>query len=192
MERIDIIKLIDFITIHRPNFVSRLGDKIYKNMVNDWERIMGPYDYEDIFNNLENFLKEEKNYGKEPDAYQLIRGILTKEDKKTNKSGRVSCQFCGRWFNRLEVYKHEDRCRSVKYLDRMYRKLLNRQLLNKKELYEMNDKEFDEKYIKSLEYLLPHMTNILDIRGTTNTIETYYGREPKYSFYEVMGKDIER
>lgn len=192
MTRQEVIKLIEFITIHRPNFRSRLGDKILKDMIEDWTRILGPYDYDDIFNNLEEFFKDERNYGKDPDAYQLIKGVLTTEDKKTNSLGRVSCQFCGRWFNRLEIHNHEDRCRSVKYLDRMYRKLLNRQLLNKKELYEMSDKEFDEKYIKSLEYLLPHMRNILDIRGTTNTIETYYGREPKYSFYEVMGKDIEK
>lgn len=192
MQKLEVKELVDIITIHRPYFKSRLGDNIYQELLTEWTRIMGPYDFEDIKNNLETFLKSESNYGKDPDAYQLIKGLLTTEDKKTNSLGRVSCRFCGRWFNRLEIHNHEDRCRSVKYLDRMYRKLLNRQLLNKKELYEMSDKEFDEKYIKSLEYLLPHMTNILDIRGTTNTIETYYGREPKYSFYEVMGKDIER
>ena len=185
MQKLEVKELVDIITIHRPYFKSRLGDNIYQELLTEWTRIMGPYDFEDIKNNLETFLKNENNYGKDPDAYQLIRGLLTTEDKKTNSLGRVSCQFCGRWFNRLEIHNHEDRCRSVKYLDRMYRKLLNRQLLNKKELYEMSDKEFDEKYIKTLEYLLPHMRNVLDIRGTTNTIETYYGREPKYGIEDM-------
>lgn len=190
MERIEVIKLIDFITIHRPNFVSRLGDKIYKNMVTDWTRIMGPYDYEDIFNNLESFLKEERNYGKDPDAYQLIRGLLTIEDKKTNSLGRVACQFCGRWFNRLELADHEDRCRSVKYLKKVYKKYLNSNLNVNKELYEMNQEEFDKRYINTLEKALPRVTDILDKRGMTNVIETYYGREPKYTFEEVIGKDL--
>lgn len=190
MERPEVIKLIDFITIHRPNFVSRLGDKIYKNMVTDWTRIMGPYDYDDIFNNLENFLKDERNYGKDPDAYQLIRGLLTTEDKKTNSLGRVACQFCGRWFNRLEIHNHEDRCRSVKYLKKVYKKYLNSNLNVNKELYEMNQEEFDKRYINTLEKALPRVTDILDKRGMTNVIETYYGREPKYTFEQVVGKDL--
>lgn len=190
MERPEVIKLIDFITIHRPNFVSRLGDKIYKNMVTDWTRIMGPYDYDDIFNNLENFLKDERNYGKDPDAYQLIRGLLTTEDKKTNSLGRVACQFCGRWFNRLELADHEDRCRSVKYLKKVYKKYLNSNLNVNKELYEMNQEEFDKRYINTLEKALPRVTDILDKRGMTNVIETYYGREPKYTFEQVVGKDL--
>lgn len=190
MERTEVIKLIDFITIHRPNFVSRLGDKIYKNMVTDWTRLMGPYDYDDVFNNLENFLKDERNYGKDPDAYQLIRGLLTTEDKKTNSLGRVACQFCGRWFNRLELADHEDRCRSVKYLKRVYKKYLNSNLNVGKELYEMNQEEFDKRYINTLEKALPRVTDILDKRGMTNVIETYYGREPKYTFEEVVGKDL--
>lgn len=190
MERPEVIKLIDFITIHRPNFVSRLGDKIYKNMVTDWTRIMGPYDYDDIFNNLENFLKDERNYGKDPDAYQLIRGLLTIEDKKTNSLGRVACQFCGRWFNRLELHNHEDRCRSVKYLKKVYKKYLNSNLNVNKELYEMNQEEFDKRYINTLEKALPRVTDILDKRGMTNVIETYYGREPKYTFEQVVGKDL--
>lgn len=190
MERPEVIKLIDFITIHRPNFVSRLGDKIYKNMVTDWTRIMGHYDYDDIFNNLENFLKDERNYGKDPDAYQLIRGLLTIEDKKTNSLGRVACQFCGRWFNRLELHNHEDRCRSVKYLKKVYKKYLNSNLNVNKELYEMNQEEFDKRYINTLEKALPRVTDILDKRGMTNVIETYYGREPKYTFEQVVGKDL--
>lgn len=190
MTRLEVKELIDIITIHRPYFVSRLGDNILNNMMKEWERIMGPYDFEDIKNNLETFLKNENNYGKDPDAYQLIRGLLTTEDKKTNSLGRVACQFCGRWFNRLELADHEDRCRSVKYLKKVYKKYLNSNLNVGKELYEMNQEEFDKRYINTLEKALPRVTDILDKRGMTNVIETYYGREPKYTFEEVVGKDL--
>lgn len=190
MTKLEVKELIDLIVIHRPFFKSRLGDSVYQDMLNEWTRIMGPYDFEDIRNNLENFLKDERNYGKDPDAYQLIRGLLTTEDKKTNSLGRVACQFCGRWFNRLELADHEDRCRSVKYLKRVYKKYLNSNLNVSKELYEMNQEEFDKRYINTLEKALPRVTDILDKRGMTNVIETYYGREPKYTFEEVVGKDL--
>lgn len=185
MERTEVIKLIDFITIHRPNFKSRLGDKIFKDMVNDWTRIMGAYDYEDVFDNLETFFKNENNYGREPDAYQLIRGLLTTEDKKTNSLGRVSCMFCGRWFNRLEIHEHEDRCRSIKYIEKLYRKYFNRQLVDKPELYRMRNTDFDKAYIKVLEKVLPMITETTEKKGITNVIETYYGREPKYRIEEM-------
>lgn len=179
MTRLEVKELIDIITIHRPYFVSRLGDNILNNMMKEWERIMGPYDFEDIKNNLETFLKNENNYGKDPDAYQLIRGLLTTEDKETNSLGRVACMFCGRWFNRLEIYYHEARCRSIKHIEREYRKYLNRELADKIELYRMTDEEFDERYIKALEFLLPHMTDEERIRDTKKAIETYYEEKKK-------------
>lgn len=185
MERAEVIKLIDFITIHRPNFKSRLGDKIFKDMVNDWTRIMGAYDYEDVFDNLETFFQNENNYGREPDAYQLIRGLLTTEDKKTNSLGRVSCMFCGRWFNRLEIHEHEDRCRSIKYLQKVYRNYFSRELEDLPKLYDMNNQDFEKAYMYVLEKALPMVTDPVERKGITNVIETYYGREPKYGIEEM-------
>lgn len=185
MERTEVIKLIDFITIHRPNFKSRLGDKIFKDMVNDWTRIMGAYDYEDVFDNLETFFQNENNYGREPDAYQLIRGLLTTEDKKTNSLGRVSCMFCGRWFNRLEIHEHEDRCRSIKYLQKVYRNYFSRELEDLPKLYDMNNQDFEKAYMYVLEKALPMVTDPVERKGITNVIETYYGREPKYGIGEI-------
>lgn len=174
MTKLEVKELIDLIVIHRPFFKSRLGDSIYQEMLNEWTRIMGPYDFEDIKKNLEDFLKSENNYGRDPDAYQLIRGLLTTEDKKTNSLGRVACQFCGRWFNRLELAGHEDRCRSIKHIEREYKKYLNRELADKAELYRMTDEEFNERYIKALEFILPRMTNEERIRDTKMVIDTYY------------------
>lgn len=185
MERAEVIKLIDFITIHRPNFKSRLGDKVFKDMVNDWTRIMGAYDYEDVFDNLETFFKNENNYGKDPDAYQLIRGLLTIEDKKTNSLGEVSCMFCGRWFNRLEIHEHEDRCRSIKYLQKVYRNYFSRELEDLPKLYDMNNQDFEKAYMYVLEKALPMVTDPVEKKGITNVIETYYGREPKYGIEEI-------
>lgn len=180
MTRLEVKKLVDLITIHRPYFTSRLGDKILNELMSEWERIMGPYDYEDIKDNLEKFLKDENNYGREPDAYQLIRGLFTIEDKNTNSLGRVTCQFCGRVFNRLEVYEHEDRCRSIKYLKKLYRNYLLRELEDIQALYSMKNEDFDKAYIRVLEIVLPKVTNRIEKHGIENVIETYYGRPAKY------------
>lgn len=185
MTRLEVKQLVDLIEVHRPYFASRLGDKILANLMTEWERIMSPYEFEDIRNNLEKFLKDENNFGKEPDAYQLIRGLLTIEDKKEGNNGKVQCMFCGRVMSRLEIHKHEDRCRSIKYITKLYKRYLKRELADKRVLYDMEDKEFNEKYIHVLERVYPFLTNITEKRSMSNVIETYYGREPKYTINEV-------
>lgn len=185
MERTEVIKLVDLIQLHRPYFRTRLGDGIYKDLINEWERIMGPYDYEDIRNNLEKFLRDEDNYGKEPDCYQLIRGLLTIKDKEENSKGKAYCMFCNRLLPLTELHEHEDRCRSIKYIEKLYRKYFNRQLVDKPELYRMRNTDFDKAYIKVLEKVLPMITETTEKKGITNVIETYYGREPKYRIEEM-------
>ena len=49
----------------------------------------------------------------------------------------------------------------------------------------MTDKDFDKSYIYVLEKALPNVTDIIEKKGITNVIETYYGREPKYGIEEL-------
>ena len=186
MEKSDVKNLVDLIVIHRPYFKTRLGDNIYQELLNEWTRIMGPYDYEDIKANLEKFLKDENNYGKDPDAYQLIRGLYTSEEKAQGSKGKVYCMFCNRIMSRLEIHKHEDRCRSIHYIDRLYKRFFHKELANKREMYEMVDSEFNKKYINVLEAVYPLVTNLSEKKSISNVIETYYGREPKYTLDEVL------
>ena len=185
MTRNDVNNLVKIIQVHRPYFVTRLGDEIYKDLINEWTHIMEPYDYEDIKGNLEKFLMNENNYGKDPDAYQLIRGLLTTKDKEENSKGKVYCMFCKRIMSRLEIHQHEDRCRSIKYLQRIYRKYFKRELEDLAKLYNMANKDFDKAYIYILEKALPNVTDIIEKKGITNVIETFYGREPKYGIEEL-------
>lgn len=185
MTRTDVIRIIDKIVIHRPFFKSRLGDKVLTNLIIEWEKIMEPYDYEDIENNLDAFFRDENNYGREPDAYQLIRGLYKSKEKEEKNKGNVGCQFCGRVLTQLEMEKHEPRCRSIKYLQRLYAKYFNRTLADLEKLYNIADKEFNEDYIKVLERTLPLVKNEAEKRSMSNVIETYYGRPPKFSIDEV-------
>ena len=186
MTRSDINYLIKLIQLHRPYFASRFDDTIYKELINEWERLMGPYEYKDVKNNLEKFLKDEANANKEPDAYNLIRGLLTIKEKQEGTMYQVSCQFCGRYMNRLELGKHEDRCRSINYLKRLYKKYYNQELADIRELYQMSEDNFDKAYIRVLERVRPLVTNKMEYRGITNVIETYYGRPPIFGIDEII------
>jgi len=184
MERNEVNELIKTIEIHRPYFKSKLGKDTLQDLLKEWTNILAPYDYEDVKQNLYNFLNNESNYGKDPDVFILKKGLFTLDQKKDNAKGKIACQFCGRYLPILEMDKHESRCRSIKYLQRLYRTYFNREL-EVKDLYNLNDKTFDESYIKVLEKVLPKVESDLERRGITNVIETYYGREPIYSYREL-------
>ena len=53
-------------------------------------------------------------------------------------------------------------------------------------LYNLADKEFNEKYIKVMERALPLVKNEAEKKSMSNVIETYYGRPPKFSIDEVL------
>lgn len=185
MTRLEVKELVDLIVIHRPFFKSRLGDKIYQDLLVEWSRIMEPYDFEDIKANLETFLKDENNYGREPDAYQLIRGAMTTKTKQDNSKGLVGCQFCGRMLNQLQMQQHEARCRSIQYLRRLYKNYFNKDLADLEKAYNINDADFNKSYIEVMERVLPLVKNESERRSMSNVIETYYGREPKFKVNEI-------
>ena len=85
----------------------------------------------------------------------------------------------------LEIREHEDRCRSIRYLQRLYSKYFNRTLGELEKLYNIPKKEFDEQYIKVMEKALPLVKNESEKRSMYNVIETYYGRPPKYKVDEI-------
>lgn len=184
MTRTEVNELIKIIQVHRPFFISRLGDDVYKSLIVEWERIMENYEFEDVKNNLETFLKNENNYGKDPDAYILIKGLYTKEEKKEQIKGSVGCMFCKRLLPMNQIKEHENRCRSINYLKRLYKKYFKKELEDVANLYSISNDVFDKAYIRVLEKVLPMVEDTLEKRGITNVIETYYGREPIYSINE--------
>lgn len=185
MTRNDVNGLVKIIQVHRPYFVTRLGDEIYKDLVNEWERLMEPYDYEDVKRNLEEFLKNENNYGREPDAYQLIRGLLTTKEKEENAKGRAYCMFCNRLLPMTELHQHEDRCRSIKYLQKVYRNYFSRELEDLPKLYDMNNQEFEKAYMYVLEKALPMVTDPVERKGIINTLEMFKGGKEVYGIGEI-------
>lgn len=187
MTRVEVSDLLDRIKIYRNFFAYGLDQTQKVKMVDEWEKVLQPYDAKDINKNLDIFVRSEENKDKIPDVFQLVRNTLTIVDKKSKGKVFTRCMFCGRKIDyKFEARKHEDRCRSIRYMVKLNKQFYNKEL-DLPKLYNMQDKEFNEIYIKRLRIILVKVkeTNPLEARGIENVIETYFGRPPKYKISEI-------
>lgn len=120
-----------------------------KELIEYWCEEFTQYDYEDINNRLKELMGDER-YAYQPPLLEALTKGITKKHNKVDFSQLVYyCLFCKRPFNdKSELDLHEDRCSSIKYIQRQYKrfgwpKLTGTQI---KEMYNMSEEEFDEKY----------------------------------------------
>lgn len=183
MSRLEVQNLLERIKIFRNSFTYGFDEYLKTKMVDEWEKVLRNYDANDLNDSLDAFVKNEENRGKIPDLFQLIKNVLTIEDKKCKGNFFTYCKFCGKKLDyKFECRNHEDRCRSIKYISKIYIKYFNRELEQLDEMYKMNKKEFDEKYVQLLKKILPlakekrtREANVIE-----NVIETFYGRKAKF------------
>lgn len=124
-----------------------------------WEEQLSQYDYEDINDRLRELMSEDRYAYQPPLLEALTRGLTKKSNKVDLSDYRYPCMFCRRLFDSIdEVHKHEDRCRSIKYLERQCERF-NLQTLDKRKFYEMDEDEFEERYNKFLRYFQQQTTN---------------------------------
>lgn len=190
MTREEVKSLVEKVKLYRPMFKGMLGTEGLLRLIGEWYEKLEPYDYEDINKNLDDFFKDENNLSKYPDVFQLMRNTPTIEQKAQKGKVKVTCQFCGRWFDVTEKDTHEDRCRSIKYMDKIKKRYFGMGLKDKRELYQMSQAEFDEKYYKCLELCLPRAKakgHISDARGIENVLATRNGGKPIWTYNDVVG-----
>lgn len=149
--------LLDKIKLYRPYFAGHLDKTGLSRLKQEWFDKLEPYDTKDINLELDDFFKNGDNLNKQPDLYQLIKNCKTINEKKNNSGLITSCKYCTRWFDMTEVHEHEDRCRSINYIKRLYSKFFSGREVPLKELYEMSNDEFDTNYYKILEIVLPKL-----------------------------------
>lgn len=186
MTRNEVDNLLDKIRLYRQFFISHLKNRNeLQAFADEWFRILEPYDAEDINENLDKFLMNEDNLSKNPDVYQLIKRTLKITEKK--KKGRIytRCMFCGKEID-YAFDDHEDRCRSVIYISKICNRYLGKNI-ESEELYKMSKGRFEKKYIATLVKVLPMAKehNPIEARGIENVVNTYFGKEAKYSINEV-------
>lgn len=114
-----------------------------------WYRVMYKYDFNETMNNLHIAMANEKYQKEPPTAYYLVQDLTPTNEKVDFNKLVIFCPICKRAVNQNEEKKHTDRCRSIDYLVRQYKRKFNKEL-NAKELWKMSDEEFDKRYFDSL------------------------------------------
>lgn len=148
MKKNESIKLINNLSTNYRNL------NLTTSMENAWHDVLQYYDYEEVNSKLINCMSEDKFQYQPPTVYYLVSGLTKVEDKLDYSKDILYCKICNRGFNsREELDKHFDRCSSVRYVVRKYKKFFKKDI-DMKMLYEMNDEEFKEKYDKLVKYIM--------------------------------------
>lgn len=150
MNKKQIIEILEFLKMSYSNF-GGIEDKLPY-----WEEDLKFYSYEDVKKRIKE-LMELKEFSTNAPTLTRIIGPLTKiGEKMENNDVTYFCQFCNRKFNDYdEMETHQDRCRSVQYILRQYKRFKLGQI-DKRILYNMSEEEFDIKYKKLLRLVQEH------------------------------------
>ena len=180
MSRKEVSDLLEKIQAYRQSFL------ITNAVINEWNRVLEPYDYDDVNKKLDEYFKNGDNFGKYPDVYYLIKYLKSYDEKiKTNGIG-ARCQICDRIVNIDNYNEHYDRCSSTEYLCNMSEKYFNRKL-NKEKLLGANREEFEKYYWEFCKKLYEKIDdNELIKHSLKNAILTHDGFEPEYSLKELF------
>lgn len=150
MNKKQVIEILEFLKISYSNF-GGIEDKLPY-----WEEELKYYSYEDVKRRIKE-LMELKEFSTNAPTLTRIIGPLTKTgEKMENNDVTYFCQFCKRSFNDYdEMEIHQDRCRSVQYILRQYKRFKLGDI-DKRFLYNLNDEEFDIRYKKLLRLVQEH------------------------------------
>ena len=139
-------KLMERIKQHYQEFI--IDD--YK--IEEWFKELSKYDSEDVNKKLDQHLRSEQ-YGQHiPKLFFLTKNLITTEEKEKHSEHIVFCQICRRRMRFEEYGTHIERCLSVDYLEKQFKKY-NLQNFNKEALLKMTQVEFDRLYDKVLKYV---------------------------------------
>lgn len=173
MTREENAKIVDKLKVYRQNFT--ITDLVYQ----EWFKVLGPYEYYDVNEKLDKYLKDLDNEGKIPNPYYLIKYLKTKQEKQSVCSFRVQCPNCGCYVSIEDLDgKHYNRCLSTRYIITMRKKHFNK-TTDIEELNALSDSVFWDKYYEFVD-MLPkiqkpqakdNLTKILENRDCNKSIE---------------------
>ena len=113
MKKNEIKIIIDRIKANYPNSNFSIG------VLEEWELVLSNYDYEDIANELDDFLKA--NYTFAPRLNELTHHLKTTQEKEKDYTYYVRCNLCGREYKLEDLDKHQEKCILVHGIVGMYK-----------------------------------------------------------------------
>lgn len=151
-EVVELIKLID--RVYKTDYESN------KDIVNDWFKVLKQFDFKDITNSLDYYMKNYTEYP--PKVYDLIKGYKTIESKKILETAKTKCMFCGEVIN-LDDTKHENKCRSIEFIKSAVRRFKN-QDIDKERYRNMSDEEFKKYHLSAVKLVIDNSNNELEVK----------------------------
>lgn len=122
--------------------------------IEEWYKTLKNYKKEDLYERFESH--KNSTATEAPKLLLLIEGL--EKIPESAKELICVCHFCGSQIATerclTSIKQHEDRCRSIQYLKKIYRKYFNREIRDIEKLYEMDNQEFLLKHDEVLKELL--------------------------------------
>lgn len=150
MNREEVLDLFEFLNMNYPTFESS------PEKINVWLKELQMYDIADVKRNLKELMAEDLYSKTPPLLSRIIRGLTPKGEKLDFNKTVIYCPRCHKGFNSHEEEdEHFSRCSSVDYVIRETRKWFKKEL-TRKELFDMPDEEFQDRYKKLLWWIHDH------------------------------------
>lgn len=145
-------KIINTIKTFRPFFQNGNSKKEEIEFLKNWQKVFEPYTFDDINKNLNNWFKTSSHFGRTPDPYELVQGLLTETEKNQLKSKNqivIKCPICNVSIGLVSFNKHFTRCSSLDYIVNNRRKYFNKNTSYQEleRLKRCSDSEFNKIYI---------------------------------------------
>ena len=178
MERKQVVEILDKIRAFRQSFL------VPNTFIQEWSRILEPYDYEDVNRKLDEYFKDGDNFGRYPDVYYLTRYLKTIEQKNDDSILYVKCQLCNKKVKYEDYKKHYGRCSSADYIVEMSKRYFNKNL-SKEKMLEASEENFQSYYYDFCKKLYAVMPDGFPKHLLENVLLTHEGKEPNLSFQDV-------
>lgn len=154
-------------TIKETNeFMERIKSHYQEFIIDDfkikeWHKELSKYDAEDVNKKFEEHLKSELYGDSIPKVYFLTKYLVPTEDKGKVIHHNVVCQLCNQTIFDDDYDNHYKRCSSATTIARDMKNYFNVNT-NYQIMMHMDEKSFDELYVKYLNKMLG--ANITDLR----------------------------
>ncbi len=147
------LELLEFIETNYTGF------EIKEGMLKAWHEVLQQYDSGEVKENLKKYMGYEEFQYSPPKVYLLVKGLQKQCDKVDFSQEVFLCRNCRRPFNSFEeMERHYDKCLDVDYIIKETKKWGGKEL-TRKELFQMPDEEFQDKYDKMLKFIAEHTNN---------------------------------
>lgn len=158
MNKLEVKEVLDYLSYNYNTF------NVTEGLFKMWLDELQQYDKNDVMDKIKKLIASGNYKMVAPQLVSITNG-LTKTDKKIDWSKTVTfCPICNKAFQcddklySREYNEHRPKCQSIDYVIRQSKKWFNKEI-TRKELWDMPQVEFDERYNKLLHYIQDHTEN---------------------------------